>query len=125
MFKLYPVPVIVMAAVAVGASGSGAASTLKISDGKFKWKRLAYAAFDANGVLVPSPNIDIECKKAGTAIFSKATALATLQRGDQPTFELPDALDFAMNEEIIFVATGQSGSQVTALKLTLIGDETK
>lgn len=124
MFKVYPLQIL-LTAVGVGNTGNGVNKVLKITDGRFRWKRLAYAAYDAAGVLVPNPNVTLACKQGSFNIFSDATALASLQRGDQPTFELPDQLDLAKGDEINFIATGQSGSQVTVLNLTMIGDEAK
>jgi len=122
MFKIYPVS-LSLAVVAIGATGSGVSKVLKITDGPFRWDRLGIAAYDANGALVPNPNISLKIKKAGFNVFADDVSIATLQRADQPTFPLPEAFKINQNEELTFIATGQSGSQVTVLNLTLIGDE--
>lgn len=122
MFKIYPVP-LSLAVVAVGAVGAGVSRVLKITDGKFRWDRIAIAAFDANGVLVQNPNITLKCKKGSFNIFSDDINISTLHRSEQESFKLPEPLQLSQNDEITFIATGQSGSTVTSLSLSLIGDE--
>ncbi len=123
MFKIYPLQ-LTLAAVAVGAVGAGVSKVLKITDGPFRWDRLAIAAFDANGVLVSNPNVTLKCKKGSFNIFSDDTAISTLQRSEQVPFQLPESVRLLQNEEITFLATGQSGNAVITLNLSLIGDET-
>ena len=122
MLKAYPVK-LTLAVVAVGATGAGVQAVLKIADGDFTWEALGIAAYDANGVLVANPNITLKLKQGGTNIFADEVSIGSLQRGDQPSFKLPEKVMFKQNTDLSILATGQSGSTVTTLNLTLMGTE--
>lgn len=121
-FKAYPVT-FTLAVVGIGATGNGVPVVQKITDGDFRLEAFSFTAFDANGVVIPNPNINIKMKTGSYNLLSDDTPVACLQRADQPRFNLPEPIDFKRNEDISFIATGQSGNQAVRLVALLIGGE--
>lgn len=120
--KIYPVT-FAIAAVAVGAQGAAVQQVLNITDGDFECDTLSVSAWDANGVLVPAPNVTLKLVQGGNNYFAAEVNLAGLMRGDQFRLPLNAPLKIKARDQFRLTATPQPGSTATSVMLNFIGTE--
>lgn len=96
---------------------------LKITDGDFRWRRLAVYGTDANGANVEPLNITLKVKQGSRNLFADEVHVATLQRLSNNQFHLEPAEDLQSLSEINFVVTPQPGSTATTVYFSLIGND--